>query len=188
MEQLYNSPSHRNNLSNQALSLDIQIISPVHFENLVSQLNNSNLYTYLSPSREWGPPSSGFLFTSGPPGPSPALEPYWQSRVINSLTKICPAGHERQRRRNELRTLEQFVKMKCANADKQQRLCIVNLLLKMQRKSFLCFLIFLFKVSLVSPNRNLLSPGARFSYQIIVTNWILFKPSVLVSNSHYNAV
>lgn len=163
-------------------------MSPVHFENLVSQLSNSNVYTYLSPSREWGPPSSGFLFTSGPPGPSPALEPYWQSRVINSLTEICPAGHERQRRRNESRTPEQFVKMKCANADKQQRLCIVNLLLKMQRKSFFCFVIFLFRVSLVSPNRNLLSPGARFSYQIIVTNWILFKPSVLVSSSHYNAV
>lgn len=38
-----------------------------------------------------------------------------------------------------------------------------------------CFLVFLFKVSLVSPNVNLLFPGARFSYQIIVTNGIILN-------------
>ena len=35
--------------------------------------------------------------------------------------------------------LEQFMKMKHANADKQQRLCVVNLILKMLRKNFLIF-------------------------------------------------
>lgn len=76
--------------------------------------------------------SSGFLFTSGALGPSPALEPHWQSKVTNSPTKICPSGHGRWRRRNELKMLEQFMKMECVNADKQC-LCVLNLILKMQR-------------------------------------------------------
>ena len=39
----------------------------------------------------------------------------------------------------EWKMLEQFMKMKHANADKQQRLCAVNLIVKMQRKNFLIF-------------------------------------------------
>ena len=44
----------------------------------------------------------------------------------------------------DLKMLEQFMKMKCANAEKQQRPYVVNLIVKMQRERSSCFLVFLF--------------------------------------------